>query len=241
MRNSDQYIKFLYDNNIIISTETIDHNGRIDDTVINNHHNWNEINEKFNKDRYVIVDNFLKPEYVERLRKFYLFLNIREDYWKDYEAINFFKKEGRIWFPLLTNISEEANKYLKFLNDIYFQRGWAFLYNNTAGGVGYHIDPGSDVTLNVWVTPEQCLNMEKGKNGLIIAKTYNYETVDNCEHINVEYCYNRAIIFDSMYLHRSQPISTLPGHENKKINYTFLYGKITPYMENFTYENYEVL
>jgi hypothetical protein len=209
----EKYLSFLKDNGVIISTEDYGNTNSIPEKVVNENQDWNYINNHFIKHRYAVIDNYLNPEYAERLRKFYLFFNLREDIYDGYDAINFDRKKTKnIWFPLLSNISEESLRLLPFLKNFYFERGWAFIYNNICDGVHLHIDPESVITLNLWVTPETCLNIKKGTNGLHIENL-----------IDIDYAFNRLVIFYSQNLHCSQPVSCLPGHANKRINYTFLY------------------
>ena len=44
------------------------------------------------------------------------------------------------------------------------------------------------------------------------------------ESVRVPYACNRAVVFDSGFVHRTEPARFKPGHRNRRINLTFLFG-----------------
>jgi hypothetical protein len=238
-----EYLDFLLRNKVLITTEDFQKADRLPITAVNNH-DWHSIGETYKKDKVVVIDDFLDPACAERLRKFFLFFNNIDDYYPDYGAINLSKGSSQIWFPLLTNITEECKERMPFLGDRQFDRGWAFIYNNESGGVPVHADPAA-INLNFWVTPDSGMNLKEGFNGLEIWKiyppadwayeNYNSRRPDSANRVasflsenapsrvSIEYKFNRVVIFDSMFFHKSNPVSSKPGYENRRINYTFLY------------------
>lgn len=235
----NEYYEYLKCKKIIVSTEP---NSRpltkLD--VFNEHTNWFEINDLFEKNRIVIIDNVLKKEYVERLRNYMLCLNVRHDIYSDYAAVNFCK-DG-LWFDLLEQIADQFKEKLKFLKELNYNRSWSFIYNNQGNGPDPHFDPGSLITGNLWVTPDECMNIDNEYNGFEIwnilhpnhnllydqqlEKSFFNEIVNNPQVTKhtVTYKFNRIVFFDGRYVHRSQPVSSKSGYENRKINYTFLYN-----------------
>lgn len=237
-----EYIQFLLQNKILISKEQVGRDNNVENNVINTDLDWRSIAEEYETNRVVVVDNFLKESVALRLRDFFLFVNLREDIYSDYAAINFYRNiPGRLWFPLLTSITEECKTKIPFLKNTEFERAWAFIYNNTSNGVPTHADPAA-TNLNLWVTPDDCMNLEDGKNGLDVWKVYppeswSYEKYNgdddaikdfllnkNSSKMNVSYKFNRVTIFDSRLFHKTQPVSSKPGYANRRINYTFLYS-----------------
>lgn len=235
-----EYLEFLLHNNIIISTEDdYKKHNRLLGKVLNPQ-DWSSINNSYNTNRVVVIDNFLIEEYCLRLRKFFLYYNKLEDRYGDYAAINFYKQQDRIWFPLLTSITEELKEAAPFLNDLICERGWAFIYDTQSMGVPVHADPAS-TNVNFWVTPNECMNKLAGHNGLDIWKIYppgdwpwedynrnatrinQFISENEPEKITIDYKFNRVIIFDSLFFHKTNPITCKPGYENRRINYTFLY------------------
>lgn len=88
-------------------------------------------------------------------------------------------------------------------------------------------------------------NLQPGEGGLTVwpihppthwnFDDYNTNTNDNVllrtqallsqvEPVEVEYSCNRAVLFDSKFFHRSGFSRFKPGHTNRRINFTFLFG-----------------
>lgn len=244
--DNQEYVNYLFQKKITLSTENCGCTIPLNTKVINPNQDWDKIAEKFNNNRVCVIDNFLYPEYALRLRNFFLTCNRREDFYEDYCALNFYKNknhQNKLWFSLLSNIVDEVQEHLSFTKHLEFQRAWAFMYNNQSKGVPVHADPAC-VNLNLWVTPEECMQMKEGHNGMDIWKVsppknwshndYNRNTKKITEYlqnnikendkINIEYKFNRITVFDSIYFHKTQPIIFKDGYENRRINYTFLYG-----------------
>lgn len=208
--------------------------------VLNTNNDWVRVEDEFAKNKITVVDNFLNPAFAFRLRQFMLFTNLRQDIYKDYAAINFFPAPDSIWIPILTNLVKECKETISFLKDLTFERAWSFIYTNNSGGVATHADPAS-VNINFWVTPEDCFNLKDDHNGLDIwpvvrptgweHKEYNGNPKKSQEFlesqgippVKINYAFNRVVIFDSSFFHKTQPISCKPGYENRRINYTLLY------------------
>ena len=118
-----------------------------------------------------------------------------------------------------------------------YYRAWTFVYDNVALGVFPHADP-SFININVWVTPDECV-YDHNKNGLKIYKKkapkewtwaeYNRDSnlingyLKDSKYDRVLYKYNRAVIFRGNTFHSTDSVHMKPGHENKRVNYTFLY------------------
>jgi hypothetical protein len=235
---TSEYLDFLRRKDVVISTESY---RPVEEPVLNPELDWLNIYNTYLKDNLVVVDNYLSDTYAARLREFVLFCNKKEDFYLDYAAINFYRDlPGRIWFPLLTEIVDQTKNRFALLRDLKFIRGWSFIYNNNSEGVNIHADDAS-INLNYWVTPNESLYLNEGCNGLDIWKigppkdwsygSYN-RSPDLCkkylqEHgakpTSIAYSFNRLVIFNSMFFHKTQPVKAKPGYENRRINYTFLY------------------
>lgn len=232
--------KFITDFKIPILYEPIDYSS-LPVTVINRSHNWSLISEIYEREKIVVVDNFLEPEFTDTLRKYTLISNIREDIYVDYSAINFSREHGHLWFKLLSNIVDESIDSIPLLKGFTFERAWSFIYSNISEGINIHSDP-AKITLNLWVTPDDCMDGDLESNGLEIWKvsrpsdwTPNLYTgaganalslinANDSKSIIIPYKNNRLAIFDSSFFHRSQPVRCKSGYQNKRINYTFLYS-----------------
>jgi len=235
-----EYLDFLNEN-LTVSTEELS----VKNTylnVINPNLDWDLIANDFYHKRIAIVDNFLEPEYCRRLQRFMLFFNRKQDYYKDYAAVNFYlSNKKNTWFPLLTSLINDIVNNFKSKKPLNFLRAWSFIYENTANGVDIHADTAA-INFNLWVTPDSCLMNKKGFNGLDIwnlyppenwiNKDYNgddkkiksYISNSNSQRVSIDYKFNRVIIFDSKLFHSSQPILSYEGYANRRINYTFLFN-----------------
>jgi hypothetical protein len=240
--DKEEYYDFMVKHNHFFCTEPLNDLNPINVTALNIDQDWDQIYQEYTENKIVVIDNFFDLTCALRLRNFMLYLNNRQDIYNDYAAVNFSMalSQRYIWFSLLTNIVNESKNNLKCLHNKTFQRAWAFIYDNISNGVNIHADPAA-VNINCWVTPEECLDLETGNNGLDIWKIYPPEDWEHQDYngnavkslkfieensasrLSFEYRFNRAIMFDSKFFHKTQPVVAKPGYENRRINYTFLY------------------
>jgi hypothetical protein len=222
--DTKEYFSYLLDKKILISTEELNYH-RLNEVVINKNLNFKEHNQNFKKYGICVIDDFLKPEYCERLRRFMLTINFRNDIYKSYASVNFSKKY-HIWFRLLTNISEEIKENFEFLKNLQYSRGWSFIHDNVSdSSVNKHHDSGSLITFNIWCTPNKCiLDNSPNYNGVVIYDSFDKDNISNVSKNIISYKFNRMVVFDSRKIHESLPPRFKDGYENRKINYTFLYN-----------------
>ena len=183
---------------------------------------------------YIIIDDFFPDEICKELReKSYNAKDYNMKYW-DYKALDFdrpgFSKES------LIHISDKYIVPKISLAEKYY-RSWSFVYENVAEGVYPHADP-SFINVNIWVTPDECVQ-DHNKNGLKIYKKkapkewtwkqYNTggllitDYLKGSKYDRVPYRYNRAIVFRGNTFHETDSVHMKPGDENRRVNYTFLY------------------
>ena len=191
--------------------------------------------KKLKTNGYIIVDNFFPESICEFLRQKALATTSFNTQYFSYKAIEF----DLPWTQhSLKNISDNfvrpkisVPKKLKYISS------WCFVHDNIGTGVRAHADP-SSINVNVWVTPDKCVEDPK-KNGLKVYKktapkdtdwhTYNCrrEVIDNylvgAKYDTVPYKCNRATVLRGEFFHATDDVHMKPGHENKRINYTFLY------------------
>ena len=182
---------------------------------------------------YIIIDNFFPDDICTELREKSLYSKFYNEQYFDYKALNF---DSYVEDESLEDISD---KYVvpKISLARNYDRAWSFVYDNVGRGVGAHADP-SFINVNIWVTPDECVQ-DHNKNGLRIYKkkapkewnhfqynsdTSNIETYlkgSKCDR--VPYRYNRAIVFRGNTFHETDSVHMKPGDENRRVNYTFLY------------------
>ena len=182
---------------------------------------------------YIIIDDFFPDEICKELReKSYNAKDYNMKYW-DYKSLDFDNATG--------------DESLKYISDKYvvpkislakdYQRAWSFVYENVGRGVVAHADP-SFINVNIWVTPDECV-YDHNKNGLRIFRkrvpsempewllqqntSYVANYLKDSKYDIIPYKYNRAVIFRGHSYHSTEKVHMKPGHENKRVNYTFLY------------------
>ena len=182
---------------------------------------------------YIIIDNFFPDDICTELREKSLNAKEYNDKYLDYQSLDF---DDIPTNPSLKYISDKYIIPKVSLAKNYF-KAWTFVYDNVALGVLPHADR-SFININVWVTPDECV-YDHNKNGLKIYKKkapkewtwaeYNRDSnlinryLKESKYDRISYKYNRAIIFRGNTFHATDKVHMKPGHENKRVNYTFLY------------------
>jgi hypothetical protein len=197
----------------------------------------NLVEETFDRDGYVVIDDFLYEDVVDELHDLAVNHEGIDDQYSDYHSINFTNE--KFPFEILPDVINAIHVTFPVLHSLEFDRGWAFVCDNQGEGVTPHADP-SVVNVNLWVTRNECVK-DSTKNGLIIYDKkrpddwtydqYNSDTDAITKYLNesnanprdVSYNYNRIIIFDSKYFHKTNSVSMLEGKKNRRVNYTFMF------------------
>lgn len=235
--NIVDYLSYLNETDVVVFTENL--NTPITDNVINIEQDWDEVNRTYEKEKIVILDNFLNPEFANRLRHFKLSIN-RYHGMYDGGYVNLDYQRNGLWFPILEKLVQDCESYIPFLNVREFVRGWSFLYEYECEGVNIHSDYES-VNLNMWVTPTESLLDLDTHNGLDIWKVYPPSDWDQdksnsdedsifaflqemgVDSFKIKYAYNRAVLFDSKFFHKTQGARSLHEWKHKRINYTMMW------------------
>ena len=197
----------------------------------------NTVQETFDRDGYVIIDDFLYNDVVDDLHHLAINHNEIDDQYSDYYSINFTNE--RFPFQILPEVINAIHVTFPVLHPLEFDRGWAFVCDNQGDGVTTHADP-SVINVNLWVTKNESID-HPTKNGLIIYDkkrpddwSYdqynsdadgikNYLKESNAKQRLIPYNYNRIIIFDSRYFHKTNGVSMKKGNENRRVNYTIMF------------------
>jgi len=193
--------------------------------------------DTINKDGYVVIDDFLYTDVTNELHQLAINHTQVDDKYKDYYSINFDRENFP--FPILPDVINAIHGAFSPLHSLEFDRGWAFVCDNKGVGVTPHSDP-AVINVNLWVTPNKCID-DPNSNGLIIYDKkrpedwtydqYNSDVDGISEYLKesganprlISYNYNRIILFDSKYFHKTNGVSMLSGHSNRRVNYTFMF------------------
>ena len=187
----------------------------------------------------VVIDDFLRPQALEELRRFCLGSTIwRQAFPGGYLGA---LPEHGFAVPLLAQLGEElAAAYPEIFAGHPLLQLWAFKYGSTPTGIRMHADFAA-VNVNFWITPDAA-NRDPEHGGLVIwdkpaPQDWDFEKYNNDQQAmtsfleqsgakatTVPYRANRAVIFDSDLFHETDRINFAEGYENRRINVTFLYG-----------------
>lgn len=192
---------------------------------------------KFQTKGILVIDNFLPEDICKNLRDYAM--NPPEGYddiYQNYYGIDFDRFHTS---KSLKNISSIIEKKISFLGELKYSRSWCFCYDNKSRGVPAHADP-SYLNVNIWVTPDECVN-DFNKNGLKIYhkkrgnevehKIYNsndsyiLNQIKGSKFTVVPYKYRRSVIFLGSMFHETTGVDMKIGKNNRRVSYTFLYDK----------------
>ena len=187
----------------------------------------------------VVIDDFLKPEALEQLRRFCWGSTVwRKAYHEGYLGA---VPESGFACPLLAQIADELREIFPSIFEGHPLRYlWGFKYDSSLSGIDVHADFAA-VNVNFWITPDEA-NLDPGSGGLVLwdvaappewdVVQYNRDAKANraflervgAKPITIPYRANRAVIFDSDLFHKTDKIQFKDGYLNRRINVTMLYG-----------------
>ncbi len=188
------------------------------------------------------IDDLLKPEALEALRRFCLDSTIwKKDYANGY--VGAFLGEG-FSCPLFLQIAEELRtRFPGIFKGHRLMQAWSFKCDSRMKALNLHADAAA-VNVNFWITPDEA-NLDQAGGGLIVwdkeaptewnFKEYNSSANEpkvraflrdsGAKAIRVPYRQNRAIVFNSDLFHESDVITFKDDYESRRLNVTLLYGR----------------
>lgn len=216
--------------------------GRLQGPAVNPANASPELMKKWrtNEPQLVLIENFLMPEALEKLRRYCAGSTIwRRIYKAGYIGATL---EDGLACPLLAQIAEEIRMtYPGILADHQFRYLGAFKYDSELStGTNTHAD-NSAVNVNFYIAPDEAnLNSESGGMDIwnigmppnVDMRKYNGDEVaaqdflkrSNARKLVVPHRANRAVIFKSDLFHKTGECHFTEGYLNKRINISLLYG-----------------
>jgi len=204
---------------------------------------WDERQRAFldGDPRAITIDGMLGHEALTALRRFCWDSTI----WHQIKGAGYLGAYFREGFgdPLVVRIAEELQARMpKVFGGLAIKVIWAYSYEQTMAGINPHADF-ARINLNFWITPDEA-NLDPETGGLIVYRkaapaewdfrTYNTASADfiydylgerRNDFIRVPHRANRAVVFDSRLIHETDRFSFAPGHTNRRINITLLFGE----------------
>jgi Flp pilus assembly protein TadD len=188
---------------------------------------------------YVVVDDFLKPEAIDRLYRYGMCSTV---FFKEYNnGYLTTRMTDGFYSELLVQLVQEIPQRLPdIFGDSRLKEAWIFKCDSRMKALDTHADFAA-VNVNIWLTPDSA-NADPESGGLTIFdkaapaewtfETYNskrdmiarYLEESGATPRHVHYRHNRALIFRSSLFHASEAIHFREGYENRRQNLTLLYG-----------------
>jgi tetratricopeptide (TPR) repeat protein len=197
------------------------------------------IEERYLRDRLVVIDNFMSQPGLEALRRYCEEATIwKMSYGRGYVGATL--AQGFSPEVLLVLACELRSAMPRVLEPHPLTQAWAFKYDQRMQGINMHADF-ADVNVNFWITPDEaCEDPQTG--GMVVYDVpvpqhwtffeYNnepeklaaYVKVHNARAQRVPYKANRCVLFDSSLIHITDELHFKPGYRNRRVNVTLLYG-----------------
>ena len=213
---------------------------RISGTALNPDLDHAAIEDTFQSQGWVYFDDFLNPQALAGLQEFCL----RSSLWfeKKFQFEVGASLRNGFCCPLLLQIGQELRDYFPHIFGPHLFSG-CFSYKYYQQGVDGHVhaDRGA-VSLNFWTTPDEA-NLDPARGGLVIwnkrvPKEYFHASPERIDRIHAEliaaadavpatitYRCNRAMLFHSDVLHRSDQMQFKDHYSHRRVSITYLYGK----------------
>jgi tetratricopeptide (TPR) repeat protein len=186
------------------------------------------------------IDGLLRPEALDRLRRFCLESTIWFDDQKKRGYVGAYWYEG-FYNDLLIQIADELRQLVpNILGRHQLRKIWAYKYDQARDGIHLHADFAA-VNVNFWLTPDEA-NLDPESGGLVVNDAqapldwsfddYNADprkgeafiAENNGKWYRVPHRQNRALMFHSNLFHATDAFRFRPGYENRRINVTMLFG-----------------
>ncbi len=214
--------------------------GQISGSALNPNLDQSAIEDTFKSQGWVYFDDFLNPQALAGLQEFCL----RSSIWfeKKFQFEVGASLRNGFCCPLLLQIGEELREFFPHIFGPHLFSG-CFSYKYYQQGVDGHVhaDRGA-VSLNFWTTPDEA-NLDPTRGGLVIwnkrvPKEYFHASPERIDRIHAElieaadavpatiaYRCNRAMLFHSDVLHRSDQMQFKDHYSHRRVSMTYLYGK----------------
>ena len=192
----------------------------------------------------VMVDDLLTPAALSGLLRYVLESTI----WHDFGYIDRFVAsylEDGLACPLLLQIADELRaEFPQLLAEHPLTQAWAFKGLEGRATVDAHADDAA-ITVNFWLTPDAA-NLNPQGGGLAVCRVpppdswtigdydsdrqraVTFLAQQAGDTVTVPYRQNRAVMFRSRLLHRSDRPEFKTSYENHRISMTLLFGKADP-------------
>lgn len=207
---------------------------------------WHTVEENYEKESVVVLDDLLSPASFEAIREILMTHTVfyetkMPEVFGGY--VGAIVEDGLHAKPLLRLAEELRKKMPGVLEEHELRYLWCYKYDRQFKGIDVHADEAA-VNVNIWLTPDEA-NLDPRTGGLVVylvkppesasLEEYNQRGAEfaqdllrqsNYANVTVPYRANRAVIFDSALFHKTDSFDFKPGYANRRINLTLLFGKM---------------
>ncbi|PPR78483.1 MAG: hypothetical protein CFH01_00972 [Alphaproteobacteria bacterium MarineAlpha2_Bin1] len=212
---------------------------------LNKENEYNILEKKYleSRESIIVIDDFLNKEALDTLWNYCLESTIWFDSKENGGYLGAYMTDG-FHHPLLINIVKNlTEKMPRIFDSKKLTQMWALKYKSDGQGTRLHADDAL-ININFWITPDSAKNDKNNNSGIIIydkpvPKNWNFEEYNQSDikiknylkksesrKIEIPYKQNRAVIFDSKFIHQSQKIDFKKGYVNQRINITMLFDRL---------------
>lgn len=190
----------------------------------------------------VVIDNFLSPTVLRKLRAFCLESTIWHELRNTNDYIGAYFDKGFCSPSIVETAALLSKSFSRISNDCRLEHVWAYSYKTKSNGIGAHADF-AKLNLNFWITPDGS-NLDKKHGGLSVFdwlvppswdfNSYNFRSEElrktalqasrGLVH-RIPYRHNRAVLFDSRLVHETDNVNFRYGYVNRRLNVTMLFGR----------------
>jgi hypothetical protein len=216
----------------------------LDEPVINPDLDFRAIEEEYNATKMLYFEALLTAPGISALRTY---LRDSTIFFKHSEArfVGSYLMDG-LACGLVFQLLREIRACLpRILRDRPVNNMWAYRYDAAGSGVVPHNGDGS-VTLNFWLTPDDC-NLTSGAGGMVmydkthppewnwqVTNQYKDDTgvqervaahLRDAKETVIPYRENRGVLFHSTLFHKTDPFRFKDGFPSRRANITILFGR----------------
>jgi hypothetical protein len=187
----------------------------------------------------VVLDDFLAPEALRNLHRYLLASTIWHDFTHIPGHVASYLEDG-LACPLLLQIADAARRsFPDVLGPHPLNQAWAFKGLRAGSAIGAHADD-AVISINLWLTPHAANAGPEGGMTVCLeppppewhvdayakdeARSTAFMDLHAGNSAKVAYRENRAVMFHSRLLHRTDDPQFRPGYENHRLNITLLFG-----------------
>jgi len=214
--------------------------------ALNPSQDFKKMSRDFMNGEVVVIDNFLTMPALQALKE----VGLEAQFWHATRLNNYVGAMDDDGFgpDVLARLANELEEAMPDVFDGHtLLMHWGFKHDTELGphGIAAHADTAA-VNLNFWVTDDHA-NLDDKSGGLVVfdkRSTHNISdsslgdynhfgtnsttlglTKDNIKN-RVPHRQNRAVLFHSSYFHETDVHKFKNGYQNRRINYTLLFGRM---------------